>query len=376
MKSRQRVLCAVNHQVPDRMPIDLGMNTSTGISAFAYWNLRKYLGMELDSVEIHDCVQILARVEEDILQKFHCDCILLKPHPKKTRLWGPKGDYLFRVPEYFRPQKQPNGDWNIRFNGQFMRMPESSYFFDGDWISFENMWEDALLTEYAREAERIYKETDYFTMMKAGYPFFHADLDYFCKMILEPEEVAEENRERLKLELQNAGKLIRNFAGNLQAICLTGDLGAQNGPLCRPDDFWELVVPYLKQYCDFIHRNSDFKIFFHSCGAIEPFLEAFIECGVDMINPVQISAAGMDPQRLKENYGDRITFWGGGCNTQEVLGQKTPEEVSEHVKDLVAIWKPGGGYVFNPVHNVMADVPPENVVSAYEAAYRNSFYGC
>jgi uroporphyrinogen decarboxylase len=158
------------------------------------------------------------------------------------------------------------------------------------------------------------------------------------------------------------------------AICIGGDLGGQQSPMVKPDVFADIIAPYLKTFCGFIHANSDYKIFLHSCGSIEPLLPVLIECGVDIINPVQISASNMDPMSLKRKYGKDIVFWGGGVDTQNVLSFKEPCDVAENVGHLTGIFKPGGGYVFCPVHNIMGDVKPENVIAAYDAAYENSFY--
>ena len=157
-------------------------------------------------------------------------------------------------------------------------------------------------------------------------------------------------------------------------LCMSGDLGGQNAPLVNPAMFEAQIAPYLKQLCTFIHENTDYRIFLHSCGAVEPFLEVLIDCGIDVLNPVQITAAGMEPERLKQRYGSRIAFWGGGVDTQGVMGQEGPEAVRENVRQNVSAFKPGGGYVFTPVHNIVGNVPPENVVAAYDEAYRLAPY--
>jgi uroporphyrinogen decarboxylase len=163
------------------------------------------------------------------------------------------------------------------------------------------------------------------------------------------------------------------MGGHIQAIAINSDLGSQIGPLCRPALWEELCAPFVKAFCDFIHQNSDLKIFLHSCGSIQEFIPALIECGVDIFNPVQITAENMDPRELKQKFGDKVTFWGGGCDTQRVLNMKTPEEVSANVRELIRIFKPGGGFVFNQVHNVMGDVKPENIVAMLDTAYEESF---
>jgi len=374
MTSRQRVIETINHREPDRMPIDVGMHTSTGISAFAYWHLREYLGLPTQSVELVDGVQVLARVEEDILKRFRSDCIFLKPKADKYRMWNPRGKYQFKVPDYYNPTLNTNGEWVVNRDTKSMRMPEGGYFFDGDWLAMERVWEEPHFTAISREAERLYKETDYFIAFRGFHPYFDASMDYFCDMITDPQTLREENAAILKNELKRAALFIEKMGGYVGAVCMSGDLGSQSGPMVRPETFEHVSAPFLKEFCAFMHRNSDAKVFLHCCGAIEPLIPALIDCGVDIINPVQISADGMDPETLKSKYGKDITFWGGGVNTQQVLNLKQPEDVKNNVKHLTDIFKPGGGYVFCPVHNIMGDVSPENIVATYDAAYHNSSY--
>lgn len=144
--------------------------------------------------------------------------------------------------------------------------------------------------------------------------------------------------------------------------------------MVRPEMHNEFCFPYVKQFCDFVHQNSDAKVFLHSCGSIETLIPYVIEAGVDILNPVQISAVNMELAVLKEKYGHQICFWGGGCNTQYVLGTATPAEVCQNVLDLTNIFKVNSGFVFNQVHNVMGNVPPENIVAMLDAAYENRWY--
>lgn len=375
MKSRERVLRAINHQPVDRMPIDLGFHYSTGISAFAYWNLREYLGMPAEHVEVPDMFQFLARVDEGILKRFHCDCILLNPGWTKTRLWNPRGKYNFYIPASVKPELQTDGSWVTGRDNAKMVMPEDGFFFDGVCPILEEETEDEMIRRYAREAERIYKETDYFTMFIGYHAYFICnDADWQCRMITDPDDVFEENRRIHETQIKSVVKVIESMGNHIQAIAINSDLGSQNGPLCRPSLYEDLCAPFVKKFCDFVHQNSDLKIFLHSCGSIRQFMPILIECGVDIFNPVQISAKGMDPQELKKEFGSRITFWGGGCNTQQVLNMGTPEDVARNVRGLVSIFKPGGGFVFNQVHNIMGDVKPENIVAMLDTAYEESFY--
>ena len=147
------------------------------------------------------------------------------------------------------------------------------------------------------------------------------------------------------------------------------DSGTQRGEFIRPELWAEMIKPHYRKLCDWIHAHTSWKMFLHSCGSIYHLLPHLIEAGIDILNPVQTSAANMDPARLKREFGDKIVFWGGGCDTQQVLGDATPEEIREHVRERLEIFAPGGGYVFNQVHNIQRNVPPENVVAMFDAAY-------
>jgi uroporphyrinogen decarboxylase len=373
MTSRQRVLKAINHEPVDRVPIDLGMHYSTGISAFAYWNLREHLGLANDDIEIADMVQFLAKPQEDILKRFHVDCALLHPGWSETRTWNPRDKYRFNIPATARPVLDGEGAWHVEYNGR-MRMPKNGFFFDGDWLGFEDRSEDAHLEAVSREAERIYKETDYFTSYLGFNGFFReADIEWQCRMLTDPDQIQEENKRILEAELKKAEKIIKRMARYIQAVCAGGDLGSQAGPLVRPSVYEQLSAPFLRKLCTFIHENSDLKIFYHCCGSIKPMIPILIDCGVDMLNPVQISANDMDPQELKDAFGGRMTFWGGGCDTQNVLGKESTSDVAQNVKKLMSIFKKNSGFVFNQVHNIMGDVRPENIVAMLDTAYEESF---
>ena len=346
MSSRQRVTNAIEHKPVDRMPIDLGVHFSTGISAYAYYELRKYLGLSADKIEMIDCGQGLARVDQDILDRFHIDTMLLNPPWEKTRKWNPRGAYEFLVPDNFNPVKQTDG-------GYRMNSPQGKMY----------KWE-----LFGRRAEEIYKETDKFTMVMGYGAFFHG-LEFACEMLLDPESCKYQNKTQLGKNIAKFDRMNQRFGKYIQAIEVNSDLGMQNAPMCSPDSYEECCLPYLKAFCRHVHENSDIKIFLHSCGSIDALLPDIIEAGVDIVNPVQISADHMEPGHLKEAYGDSICFWGGGCDTQSVLWQGTPEEVSAHVKKNIEIFARGSGFVFNQVHNIMGNVPPANIAAMLDTAY-------
>jgi uroporphyrinogen decarboxylase len=353
---------------------------STGISIFAYWNLRKHLGLSTDRIWIPDTVQCLAYVDTDILERFHCDLILLEPSYPETMVWNPRENYRFIMPAAANPEPAPDGGWIIRKGEYSMRMPAGGYFFDGDWLcTWCEESEDARVALYAREAERIFKETQYATNL-VGYSHGLGVCSYGAGdindaiMAHEDPQALHERRERdLEWSIRRMGKVIDAFGQYIQLVTMADDMGSQNGLMCSPAYIEEFCLPYYKRFCDFVHANSDIKIFLHNCGSIRRVIPRLIDVGIDVLNPVQVSAADMDPQELKSEFGERICFWGGGCDTQHVLSQGTPQDVADNVRHLTGILKCNSGFVFNQVHNIMGNVPPENIIVMLDTAYEESF---
>lgn len=376
MTSRERVLRAIEHKKTDRYPIDLGMHFSTGISVFAYYNLRKYLGLSTDTIEIVDMVQMLARVDEDILEMFHIDTMLLYPRAKQFQRWNPRGEYTFLANSDAVFEKTADGGYTQYKKGAedlLLKMPENGFFFDGGWPEYRGNNFEEVVKRTASEAERLYHETDKFLAFME-FPAFFGGLDWMCDLYTDGNRIKKEQEAILKKQIRQADYLIKTFGDHIQMICLNSDLGTQMSPWIGKDMYDEYVFPYVKRFCEHIKSHSDYKIFLHSCGSIEPLIPSVIAAGVDVLNPVQISAANMDPEILKERYGKEIAFWGGGADTQKVLNLKDADDVAKNVKYLTDIFKKGGGFVFNQVHNIMGDIKPENIVSMLKTAYDNSFY--
>lgn len=379
LTSRERVLRTLNRQPVDRAPIDLGSHMSTGISAFAYTCLRQALDLPQIDVWVPDLVQCLAGVDEDVLRRFHVDCALLEPCWPNPFRWQPRENFCFVIPQQAKPKPDVQGGWTISQNHRAMIMPPDGYFFYGDWLA---NWSDAdendMLEMYEKEARRIYNETDYavnFAGYSFGVPFnaFFGGIDHVLEMLDEPYRVIEAHDFILEEYLHRLGKIIDRFGQYIQLISIGADMGNQDRPMCKPAIIETFTTPYLYRFCEFIHQNSDIKVFLYSNGSIQPLLPALIEAGVDVLNPVQITARNMDPHVLKKVYGDQIIFWGGGCDTQVVLPHSTPGAVALHVRELVETLGVGGGYVFCPVHNIPGDAPAENIIAAYDAAYEASF---
>ena len=382
LASRERVNRTLRREPVDRLPIDLGSHPSTGISAFAYWELKQKLGLTETPVEVWDLPQMLARVEIPVLERFHCDLICLSARPDKFRDWTPRGNYRFLIPAAAEARRNADGDWFFEQpDTPPMRMPDGGYFFDGGWLS---NWETCSFEESLRrttmEAEILYKETPYalnYTGYASGGPQvggFFGGLEQAIALLTDPVNVFQAIEAWSDDAIRNFDIINKNMGQYLSLISLNSDLGMQNAPYLRPEWFEEFYFNATRRFCDHVHQNSDIKIFLHSCGSIRPLIALLIEAGIDVLNPVQISAVNMDPSELKNEFGDRLIFWGGGCDTQNVLGNATPEEVAENVRTLIAVFKPHGGFVFNQVHNILGNVPAENIISMLDTAYNESFY--
>jgi uroporphyrinogen decarboxylase len=354
---------------------------STGISMFAYWNLREHLGLPSDKIWVPDMVQGLAYVDEDILHRFHCDCILLEPKFPQTLRWNPRGKYHFTIPAEANPQINREGEWIIRKGNDSMRMPAGGFFFDGVWLSDWGQGdEDERIAMYAKEAECIFKETEYATnllgyshgMTFSGYA--GGSIEDAILAYDDPKALHERHKRNLARSIERMGKVIDSFGQYIQLVSVADDMGTQNGPMCSPQYIEEFSIPYYKRFFDFVHANSDIKVFFHNCGSIKELIPLLIQAGTDVLNPVQISDGNMDPQELKDEFGDKICFWGGACDTLRILSSGTPEDVKANVQHLMRIFKKNSGFVFNQVHNIMGNVPPENIVAMLDTAYEESFY--
>lgn len=374
LSHRERVLAAVEHRPADRYPIDLGMHFSSGISVFAYQNLRKHLGLPAKEIEAIDNVQLLARVHDDVLERFHVDTELLRVPWQNRVAWNVREDYTFIIPAAMNPQRDDADNYWVHANGGSMRLPAGGYFFDGDWLRISELDEDTLLRASVEQANAIRATNDRFCTYQ-NFAAYFLDLEFACLMYTDPDEVIARNEAAHKHNLELLQQMIRlDKLHNIDCVGLNSDLGIQNAPMVNPDMYAEFCLPYLKDFCAKVHEWSGMKTFLHSCGSIEPLIPHLIEAGIDILNPVQISAANMEPAVLKEKYGDKICFWGGGCDTQNVLDRATPQQVADNVKQLTDIFKPGSGFVFNQVHNIMGNVPPANVVAMLDAAYENSFF--
>jgi uroporphyrinogen decarboxylase len=376
------LLSTLSPRTPDRVPIDLGGN-QTGIHKNAYRELARHLGLA-ESVEITDAVQQLARPSERVLERFHVDTRYVAAGPASTwkggilraerdgRVWHDLTDE-FGV-RWSMPDDQPlymditlhplakasvkevgdypwpKGDDPSRFSGlreRALRLREDTPYAVVSGISgviYETCW-------YLRGLEQ------WFVDLLTAPEFCEAMLDQTLKYWLD----------WFRLFLDEAGDVV-------DVIMIGDDLAGQNGPLFDPDVYRSLVKPRQARLVAYIRSRTKAKVWYHTCGSCAVFIPDLLQNGIHILNPVQTSARDMDPIELKRRFGRELVFWGGGCDSQRVLPLGTASEVEENVRRNLEAFKPGGGYVFNSVHNIQGEVPPENIVAMFDAAYENGFY--
>jgi len=390
MNHRERVIAAVHHQEADRVPVDLGGMRSTTMLGLPYARLKEHLGITEGQVYVFDPYLQLAYIEEPVRQRFGCDVVIL--NDSLLGGWQP-----YRLPDgtpaltcaNFRTEGDGHGgEYSLDEHGRrTWYRPPGGYYFDpvyfplagaqseADLAAYTwNVIDDETLRRLQDEARRLYTETDYAIMASTGGSFLEAGgwLCGFEKWMMDlagNRPFAEALLERvLENHLRNAELVLQAVGDYIQIIEMDDDLGAQAGPQIRPRMYSEMIQPRQKVLWSRIHAlRPQVSVFLHSCGAIFDLIPGLIDAGLDILNPVQISARGMQPERLKSAFGERLCLWGGGCDTQHVLPFGTPAEVFEHTRNNVEVFKPGGGYVFSQVHNIQANVPPENIVAMFEA---------
>lgn len=382
MNSRQRVLAALNHRQPDRVPIDLGGN-QTGIHKFAYQSLIEHLGLK-EEIEIMDAVQQLARPSEAVLERLHVDTRYIHA--------GAASDFDGEIVSAERNGKVWH-DLTDEFGVRWSMPVASPFFMDithhplagatiGDLARYP--WpqgDDPGRFEGLRErALTLRNETPYAVVSGiSGVVYeicwYMRGLEqWFLDMLERPEFCEALLDHTLKFWLDWFDAFLQEVGDLVDVIMIGDDLAGQNGPLFQPDFYRRVVKPRHKKLVQFIKRRTEAKIWYHTCGACRDYIPDLLDNGIDLLNPVQISAAGMDPRQLKTEFGDRIVFWGGAIDAQHILPRADVETVREHVRRNIEAFKPGGGYVFNNVHNIQAGVPAENVLAMYDAAYEFGSY--
>ncbi|MHC4401661.1 MAG: uroporphyrinogen decarboxylase family protein [Planctomycetota bacterium] len=382
MTSRQRVLKALGHEVPDRVPIDLGGN-QTGIHKLAYRALLDHLGID-DEPEIMDAVQQLARPSEAVLERLHVDTRYIAA--------GAASDFQGGIEVSKRDGRtwhDLTDEFGVRWSmpdDQPLYMDVSHHPLAGATIDdvadypFPKGDDPGRFEGLRDRALQLRNETPYAVVSGiSGVVYeicwYMRGLEqWFVDMLTQP-AFCEALLDRTLEFWMDWFRLFLDEVGDVVDVIMIGDdLAGQKGPLFRPEFYRRVVKPRHKRLVQTIRSRSRAKIWYHTCGSCVEYIPDLLDNGIDVLNPVQISAEGMDPAELKGRFGDRLVFWGGSIDAQHVLPNATPEEVQKHVRRNLGLWKPGGGYVFNNVHNIQAGVPPENVVAMYDAAYEYGFY--
>ncbi len=407
MTSRECVEAALNHEAPDKIPLDLGSTAVTGIQASALASLRSSLGLEQRPIKVIEPYQVLGRVEEDVLDALDIDVLGLRDDSTMFGFfledWKPftlfdgtpvlvPGGFNTQVAEDGALYQYPQGD---RSTEPSAKMPAEGFYhdaierqmpYDPDdldpeiWV--EQMYhvhsedELALLEE---RSQKLYANTDRALIGQLSAAGFgdiahvpglavrrpqgiRAVADWYMATVLYPSYVRGIFDLQLEIAMKNLALYREAVGDRISAIFISGtDFGAQMGSFISPDAYREMYKPYHQTINNWIHENTPWKTFYHSCGSMVDLYDDFIDAGVDIVNPVQISAKGMEPRLLKARWGDDLVFWGGGVDTQQVLPFGSPEEVREHVAENIAVFGQGGGFVFNAVHNVQAGIPAENL---------------
>jgi len=368
MNPRERLVTALNHKEPDRVPVDLGSSVS-GIAVISYNKLKKKLGVKTET-KVIDKMQQLAKLDEEILQRFNIDTRHIWPEPKTLK--GEDNPYI--------------DEWGVK-----RKMPKGGYYYD----MVENPLAQAdiseirkykgptpeelgITKELERKAKYLYENTDYALVTTFPGVFEKAwELRgierLFMEIALDKKLVVTLFNKVLEIELEIYEKLLTYIGKYIQLVMFTEDLGREDGLLFSPKFYREVLKPCQKELIQLIKKHTQAKIAIHSDGAIRPLLKDFIEIGVDVINPVQATAKDMDTKRLKKDFGKDLCFW-GAIDTQKILPYGTPQEVKDEVKRKIDYLAPGGGYLLASCHNIQADVSPENIIAMFEAAWEYGEY--
>ena len=407
MTSRERVLSAIRHKTPDCVPVDLGSTPSSGISATAYERLRRHLLRKDGATLVYDVVQQLAQPEAWALDAFGVDVVDL------GRTFNTSADDWYEVtlasgdpasyPSWFRPEQHADGSWYARHaDGTVIaHQPVGAAFYDqvcfpwqGGWPQdfseldeamgkvlwsalvhspWDNAHEPRFWERLRENALALRESDDRAIMVVVGCNLFEWGTflrridNFLMDLLLEPARVEALLDALMDRHLATLEKVCAAVGDVADIIRFGDDLGTDQGPFMQPELYRSLFKPRHRVLCDYVRAHSSMHTFLHSCGSIDLLMPDLIDAGFEILNPVQTNARGMEPEHLKQEYGADVTFWGGGVDTRAVLNAGSPADVRDQVLRRLEVFAPGGGFVFNTVHNILPDVPPANIVALYDA---------
>ena len=406
MNSRERILAAIEHREPDGVPADLGATPSSGISCIAYDRLIHHLDLPNKHNRVYDVVQEVTQPEMEVLDHFRIDVLDIgRGFNTAEDDWYPftlPNGTAIEFPSWFHPELQPDGSYVARKNGEVLaRMPLGANFFDETvwpwidgypddfggldeamgrvlWSAFvHSPWDHAgdpdFWQQLRAKALTLRASTDRALMVVAGCNLFEwgtfiRRIDNFLMDLVQcPDEVERLLDALMERHLKTLENVCAAVGDVVDIVRMGDDLGTDGGPFMSPAIYRRLFKPRHTMLNTYIKQHSNMKTFLHSCGSLYKLMPDLIEAGYDVINPVQITSKDMEPAKLKAAFGKDICFWGGGADTRHILPNAKPEEVKDHVRRNIEAFAPGGGFVFNTVHNIMPDVPPENIVAMFEA---------
>jgi uroporphyrinogen decarboxylase len=406
MNSRERLLTAIDHKQPDRIPVDLGATPSSGISAVAYHNLNKYLGLGLKN-HVYDVIQEVTQPEMELLDMFKVDILDIGRFFNNYESYWHGLELIKGVPglypKWFNPEKQSDGSWLASGpTGEFIgKMPAGATFFDQVIFPYADGYPD-IYDNIAYDMSRVswggfgfppydrLNEKDFWKLLRKTIieerakteralligvgcnlfewgTFLRRIDNFLMDLYMDPVNVNRLLDKLLEIHLTFLSNICSSVGDIVEVIKFGDDLGTNTGPFMPLEIYKEFFMPRHKVMCDYVKANTSAHTMLHCCGGICELIPGLIESGFEILNPVQINAYGMEPERLKNEFGKDITFWGGGVNTQSILNRATPQQVKDHVRHNIEIFSKDGGFIFTAVHNILPDVPPENIMAMFEA---------
>ena len=374
MNSRDRLVQALNHQEPDRVPFDLGGTGLSTIHVTAYQHLREHLGLPDTAPRIGFMAEQLVLVDQDVSERLTTDVRPVLPGLPSGFEYGlrDEGGYQAYIDEWGIGWRKPR-EGGFYYDMYHHPLAGASSLADLKAFRFPDPLDGGRFSPLRAQAKAAAAQGKAVTLAGpcAGiaeiYSWLRGYEEYYVDLALNPDWVAYMLDRLVEFKSAYWERALAEIGDLVDVAIEADDLGGQNAPLMSPRTYRKLIQPRHRRLFSSIKQQAPVKVFYHTCGAVRKLIPDLIDAGIDILNPIQISSPGMDPQELKREYGRDLVFWGGGVDTQRVLGVASPEEIRGHVRSNIDALAPGGGFVFAAVHDIQANVPPENVMAMYEA---------